>query len=156
VNAWKVIVSTLVIFIAGAVTGGLLVTNAMRGWHNNPSNNQFANPWQVRNKELLRRMDRELELTQEQHHHIETIISTSQERTKDLWKPIAPQMNREMQLVRKEIRDQLTPDQRGKFDTLLKLRTGLAQERRRAMTNSAPVAPANTDTNSVGTNTSTL
>jgi Spy/CpxP family protein refolding chaperone len=151
VNAWKVIVSTLVIFIAGAVTGGLLVTNAGRVWHNNPNPAQYANPWQVRNKDLLRRMDRELDLTPDQHHHIETIISTSQERTKDLWKPIAPQMNREMQFVRKEIREELTPEQRTKFDTLLKPRA-LNQERRHALTNSTPVAPTNTispSTNSV-------
>ena len=128
-NTWKVILSTLVIFIAGIITGALLVTNVLhiKQNHFKPSNVSAvaANPWQVRNKELLRRMDRELDLTPEQHQHIEAIITAGQERTKLLWKPIAPLMNKEMQLVHSEIRDQLTPDQKKKFDAFAKAHTAL-------------------------------
>ncbi len=154
-NAWKVILSTLVIFIAGIVTGALLVTNVLhlRQNHSKPSNASAlaTNPWQVRNKELLRRMDRDLELTVEQHQHIEAIITASQERTKLLWKPIAPLMNREMQSVHAEIRDQLTPDQKKKFDAFAKTRA--SQERHHSATNSAALgatnsAPLNSATNS--------
>ena len=154
-NAWKVIVATLVIFVAGIVTGDLLATIAMRlqqGHPKPPNANlmpaQNANPWQVRNRDLLHRMDRELELTPEQHNSIEKIIVASQERTKALWKPIAPQMNKEMQSVRTEIRDQLTADQRAKFDALIRPKPGM--ERRRQPTNSPLAGPAETvSTNSV-------
>jgi len=147
VNAWKVILSTLVIFIAGVLTGGLVVSSALRiaqirprpangpGGGGGP-NAMAANPWQVRNVDLLRRMDRELELTPEQHANIEKIIAASQERTKVIWKPIAPVMNKEMQAVHAEIREELTPDQKKKFDGFAKPRPG--QERRRSQTNSGP------------------
>jgi hypothetical protein len=155
VNAWKVILSTLVIFIAGVVTGGLLVTYALQVRQNRPkppnsANVQAASPWGVRNKELLRRMDRELELTPEQHVRIDSIMSTSEERTKSLWKPIMPLMSKETQLVRAEIRDLLNADQKKKFDDFGKGRPG--QEKRR-FTNSGPASITNSIlTNLVPTN----
>jgi len=180
VSVWKIILSTLVIFMAGVLTGGLLV---IIGFKLNPlhqarvaieatpiSTNSIGtnlpvvvapvvtnpppvvaakpaasttstnanvgkpkakaadfvpgqlNPWMAREKELLHRMDRELDLTPEQHSHIDTIISVSQERTRELWLPIAPAMNKEFQFLRKEIRDQLTDDQKVRFDSLMKPR----------------------------------
>jgi hypothetical protein len=139
VNAWKVILATLVIFIAGVMTGGLLVRNAMRfeqlvssdvsskqsPRQNKPTNGPgggnvgfiaLNNPWAIRNRELLRRMDRELDLTPEQHKSVEALMQASEERTRVLWKPIAPQMNKEAQLVRNEIRTILMPDQQKVFD----------------------------------------
>lgn len=126
-NPWKVIVATLIIFGTGVITGGLLVTHV----YNNELVKMRANlplppagrapavtPWQVRMQNLLHRMDAQLDLTAEQRAQIEQIISDSQERTKVLWKPIAPQMGREMQHVRDQIRDSLTPEQRKKFDDL--------------------------------------
>lgn len=152
-NAWKVIVSTLVIFIAGVVTGGLLVMYSISftqlrhkpaiaaANNNNPAAN---NPWLLKNKELLRRMDRELDLTPEQHEHIAVIIAASQERVKTLWRPVAPLMGKEMQQVRSEISRELTPEQRKKFDGFNKPRLG-----RRNQTNSMP---SNTPSNLVSTN----
>lgn len=162
-NAWKVIAATLVIFIAGVVTGGLLVTYAVRveqvvavGASVKPSQNppakpsngfnaQAASPWQLRSRDLLRRMDRELGLTQEQHQAIEKILTTSEERTKSLWKPIAPLMNKEMQIVHGEIRDELTPEQQKKFDGFNKQRPGT--EHRHQGTNAAPAGLTNTTAN---------
>ncbi|HEX4645442.1 MAG TPA: hypothetical protein VH598_07510 [Verrucomicrobiae bacterium] len=122
-NPWKVILATLVIFGTGVITGGLLVTHAYNNTKPNRPSPPAARvpavtPWQVRLQNLLHRMDAQLYLTPEQRAQIEQIISDSQERTKALWKPIAPQMGREMQHVRDEIRDALTPEQRKKFDDL--------------------------------------
>jgi hypothetical protein len=160
VNAWKIILSTLVIFIAGVVTGGLLVTYALRvtQFHPRPPNSGqaqtlAANPWLLRNRDLLRRMDRELELTPEQHTRIEAIIAVSQDRTKALWKPIAPQMNKELQLVHAEIRDVLNPDQKKKFDDFPRARPGQDKEKRRGATNFLTNGIANpVSTNSAPTN----
>lgn len=166
-NAWKVILSTLVIFIAGVITGGLIVTHSFNVLHpggearqqantnapavasvNTNTNNRpmaagpgglgAATPWQARNKELLRRMDRELDLTPDQHTNIEHIMISSAERTKNLWKPIVGLMAKETQLVHAEIRAQLTPDQAKKFDGFGKLRPNM--DRRRG-TNSVPTDP---------------
>jgi NACalpha-BTF3-like transcription factor len=127
VNSWKVILATLVIFGAGVITGGLLVSYAV---HSNAVPQRYAQqpqpnaptPWQLRNKELLRRMERELGLTTAQRSNIEKIITDSQDRTKTLWKPIVPQMNKEMQHVHVQIREALTSDQQTKFDEMIRPR----------------------------------
>ena len=145
-NTWKVILATLVIFGAGVMTGGLLVTYAV---HTNlvpppkpaPLAQPGTNPWLQRARELLRRMDRELNLTPEQHQRIEKLITESAERTRTLWKPIAPQMNKEMQKLHRDIRDELTPEQRPKFDEFPKARVG--QQNRRLGTNQPPGAENN-------------
>lgn len=135
-NAWKVILATLVIFGAGVVTGGLLVSYAVHA-NQNPPKQVYAqpalNPWQMRSRDLLRRMERELDLTPGQRKHIEKIIADSQERTKALWKPIAGPMNKEMQRLLGEIRDELSPEQRQKFNELAKPGQG---PKRRLSTNS--------------------
>ncbi len=118
-NAWKVIFATLVIFGAGMVAGELLGRRAGPGDSapTKASDSQNASPSQLRLWELLHRMDRELGLTPEQHEHIEKIITGSQERTQKLWSPIAQEMRKETQSVCEEIREELTPDQRKKFDS---------------------------------------
>ena len=118
-NAWKVIFATLVIFGAGMVAGNLLGrrTGPVDSAPAKQSDLSNANPSQLRLWELLHRMDRELGLSSEQHENIEKIIAGSQERTRKLWSPIAPEMRKETQGVCEEIREQLTPDQRKKFDT---------------------------------------
>lgn len=147
-NTWKVILATLVIFGAGVVTGGLLVSYTV---HSNlvvtaprpisGATVQGTNPWMQRARDLLRRMDRELDLTPEQHQRIEKLIAESAERTRALWKPIAPQMNKEMQMLHRDIRDELNSDQRSKFDELFKQRAG--QQFRRFGTNQSPVFQTN-------------
>lgn len=146
-NTWKVILATLVIFGAGVVTGGLLVSYAV---HTNlvvtapkpiPATIQGTNPWLQRARELLRRMDRELNLTPEQHQRIEKLIAESAERTRALWKPIAPQMNKEMQILHRDIRGELNPEQRPRFDEIFKPRAGL--QNRRFGTNQPPAFQTN-------------
>ena len=121
-NTWKIILATLVIFGAGVVTGGLVVRHALQANSANTATANSATPWQAQNRDLLRRMDRELHLTLEQHARIEKIIGESQDRTRSLWKPITPQMAAEMQTVRDGIREELQPGQRKKFDELMKAR----------------------------------
>lgn len=152
-NSWKVILATLVIFGAGVLTGGLLVSYAvhanlvMTPAKPNPVAAQATNPWMQRARDLLRRMDRELNLTPEQHQRMEKLIAESAERTRMLWKPIAPQMSKEMQILHRDMREELTPEQRPRFDEIFKTRAGL-QGRRfgtnqtpSLQTNSAPVNP---------------
>jgi hypothetical protein len=160
VNYWKVILATLVIFGAGVITGGLLVNYTSRTQTpapivaNNrpPGNPPVLTPWQMRNRDLVRRMEAQLDLTTEQRTNIEHIIVDSQERTKGLWRPIVPQMAREMQHVNALIRAELNPEQQRHFDELLKPRQpkkmddSLLQQERRHHANSNPPSadiPAN-------------
>lgn len=155
-NTWKVILATLVIFATGVVTGGLLVKYASNlntqpvaaapapQVSNGATNRPFqpaANPWQLQSRNLLRKMERELTLTEGQREHMEQIITNSQERTRFIWKPITPQMNREMARVRREMRDQLSPEQAARFDGFFKQRQGQGKRR--------PVSANGTGTNTV-------
>jgi len=146
VNSWKVILATLVIFGAGVLTGGLLVNYAVHtnlvltAVKTNPLPAQQAVvPWLQRARELLRRMDRDLDLTPEQHQRIEKLVADSAERTRRLWEPIAPPMQRELQRLHRDIREELTPDQRKKFELITRPRAG--QPKARLGTNQSPAAP---------------
>jgi hypothetical protein len=70
--------------------------------------------------EFLRRAERELNLNPEQRERIDGILKASQERTRKITEPIAPELRAELQRTREEFRDALTPEQRSRFDEMLK------------------------------------
>lgn len=148
-NTWKVIFATLVIFVTGVVTGGLLVSYAdrasqknrpqrqrefVRPLANNPNPNPSANPRdparppnQLPNRlqrgvslEFLQRLNAEVQLTSGQHERIEKIIAEGQLRNKEIWERITPELRREMADTQNRIRDLLTPEQLGRFEELMK------------------------------------
>jgi Spy/CpxP family protein refolding chaperone len=121
VKAWKVILATLVIFCAGLVVGGLVEKRIAAAAP--PPAVASSRPGQTRLTSLLRRMDRELALTSEQHAQIEKIVSACQEKTRELYKPVALEMSSQTAAACQQIRDLLTPDQQTKFDTLSKTRS---------------------------------
>jgi len=126
VNTWKVILATMVIFITGVVTGGLLVRFAEREpapvEHGTAPPRPSAPPgspgW-VR-IDFLRKMQKELDLTADQRQRVDKLLKESQERTKKLMEPISPSLRAEVQRTKEEFRDILTPEQRVRFDELLK------------------------------------
>ena len=143
VNTWKVVLATTVIFGAGVIVGGVLISQPDRAkerhrrqpgaglpsWH--PQRKDFV---QSAVRELQpsldgRRMDfvlsvhRELKLTPEQHERVEKIVREGQEQTKALWEGIAPNLRKEIQDVKDKIRAELTPEQEARFEELLKQRT---------------------------------
>lgn len=112
--------AVLVIFCAGLVVGGLVEKRIAVTAPPAPVAN--SRPGQTRLQTLLRRMDRELALTADQHAQIEKIISTSQEHTRELYKPVALEMSKQTASACEQIREVLTPEQQAKFDTLSKTR----------------------------------
>ncbi|MHB8519363.1 MAG: Spy/CpxP family protein refolding chaperone [Limisphaerales bacterium] len=116
-------VAALVIFGAGFVTGTLshkLVpaqTRPLRLGLNGPTT-----PWTAPRRMFLRRMERELDLAPAQREHIQQIMDASQERMKKLWEPVAPGARDEFHRLREQIRAELTPPQRAKFDEMFKKR----------------------------------
>lgn len=143
-NTWKVILATLVIFVAGVITGGLVVglaeqamqhpkrfwpfwLQATHGQNNAPGSREPArlqglpNPVpRVLRKDFLQKLDREVHLSADQHERIEKIIKEGQERTRQLSEPIAPLMREELTKVREGIRSILTPEQFARFEGLVK------------------------------------
>jgi len=147
VNTWKVILATLVIFAAGVVTGGLLVNHVERvrsrprpNWRTlvtetsprpiepgspretgRPPGVPAALPQFLR-KEFLERLDREVNLTPDQRERIEQIIREGQERNRQFWERVSPELRKAIVEARKQIQAALRPDQRARFDELMKQR----------------------------------
>jgi len=142
-NSWKIILAAVVIFGAGVITGGLLVNNVEPSHprelqHSpvdlpprppaiNPDQDQsFApelpkpRPPEMLGKQFVQQLDKKLHLTPEQLAAIGKIVAEGQERNHEIWTNAAPQMRKVLQDVRQQIRDQLTPEQRKKYEDLLK------------------------------------
>jgi hypothetical protein len=148
VSPWKPILAALVIFAAGVITGGLLVSHAdhvsQKGRRLAPRevNRPAANPGPVANPrdpqsrppsapfqnrvprvisdEFIRKLDTEMDLTSGQRTRVREIIAEGQARNKESWDRIAPELRREMIETQKRIREILTPEQRAKFEELMK------------------------------------
>jgi hypothetical protein len=143
VSPWKPILAALVIFATGVITGGLLVSHAdnaaqknrrtaprdnNRPAANNPRDPQTrAQPAPLPNRfarvisdEFIRNLDSEVQLTSGQRERIQDIIAEGQARNKEIWDRISPELRREMLDAQKRIRELLTPEQRSKFEELMK------------------------------------
>jgi Spy/CpxP family protein refolding chaperone len=127
VNTWKAIFAALVIFGAGVVTGNVLnrITSKASAPVVTPraaprSSSQPLSLEQLRKVELMGRVQKDLDLTPEQHARIEKIIGDAQERIRDLWDQVAPDIHDEYDDVQKKVCTELTPDQKKRFDALMK------------------------------------
>jgi len=123
VSPWKVILATLAIFIAGLITGSVMVKTLVNPMPPRPvpQNPVLLQPGPIR-EEFVRRMTEELELTPEQREKVLHIVHESQERTKLLYSLIGDDVREEMRQTRDSIRQQLTGDQAKKFDDMLRRR----------------------------------
>jgi Spy/CpxP family protein refolding chaperone len=155
VNSWNVILATIVIFGAGVITGGLLVDHVQ---HQAPVHHasgpgskppvgtneasEIPGPMraQILNKQFVQQLNDELQLSEEQRKQIQKIISQGQQNTHDLWKLVGPQFQLIWRDTRVQIRQVLTPEQRKKFEMLMK-------EQRRQQSTNAPSAQIPGSTN---------
>jgi hypothetical protein len=153
VKAWKVILATLVIFIAGAVAG-MGVGRRMHQPKPPPSQQTGGTPIANRvipnllaqRANLLRNVERQLDLSSEQRIRIEQIMRDSQIRMKPILEKIDPEMRDEFRFTTLAIREVLTPDQRKQFDDLMKTRfkdRPLEPGRRRPLPPAAIGSPTN-------------
>jgi hypothetical protein len=146
VNAWKIVLATLVIFVAGIITGASLVRFAERGpkpWRRFTENvaahppvapNLPASPDDPRaaklppgnppllNREFVLGLARHLRLDSEQREKIDRIIAEGQERIRGLRSEIEPQIHKQMQSTKEQLQAVLTPEQLEQFDRLMKQR----------------------------------
>ena len=131
VSRWKVLFAAIVIFAAGAATGGMIVrTYAPKIVHRT----HVTPPVQMSTEhrmEYVKKLDRELQLTPEQHQKVEAIIAASQERMKKVWDGVEPQVKEEYRCSRRDIFEILMPEQKEKM-----------KQRWRRMRNSGTNVPA--------------
>lgn len=151
-NSWKIIFATAVIFGAGVITGGLLVSHVER---DHPRSNRRADarssgngtnqmrppemprprPPEMLSKEFVQQLDNALQLTPDQREAIEKIIASGQEQNRAIWSNNVALTRRVMQDAQRQIREQLTPAQQKQFPDLLKQ---FHPARRPAGTNAPP------------------
>jgi Spy/CpxP family protein refolding chaperone len=144
-NTSKIILATTVIFAAGVVAGRLLTVYSSGPKKEAPPEHAVPlwpqpqrmtrQPIDDLDRDLNRQLTefvvmagRELNLTPQQHERIGQIVREAQERTRDVWSKVAPELRREMQGVQEQISAELTPDQRARFEELLKQRERRSQE----------------------------
>jgi Spy/CpxP family protein refolding chaperone len=120
-KTWQIILATVAIFVAGLVTGGataLGVVDWIRTHRaaNAPLNPFGPHPGQVQqiNPQLIRNFALQLDLTKEQRAKI------------------GPIMRRAARLMTEEISDVLTPEQRVKFEELIREQRERIQQFRQA------------------------
>jgi CHAD domain-containing protein len=70
--------------------------------------------------DFLRRLERELDLTREQREPVDKILKDGQERMKKLMDTVEPRRREEFKKTIEDFRQVLTPEQRARFDDLLK------------------------------------
>ncbi|HEY1662596.1 MAG TPA: hypothetical protein VGI03_09275 [Verrucomicrobiae bacterium] len=155
-NLWKVIFATIVIFGTGVFSGGLLVNYVD---HSHPGNHR-AQPAQpprepqdiVARPEILKtnfiqNLDSALHLSPDQRAQIDKIVAEGQDRNRQLWLQVAPQIRNALQDTRQRIRATLNDEQKKQFEDLLRRGHRVLNP-----TNAPPEVP----TNSVPTNSITL
>ena len=67
---------------------------------------------------MVERLDRRLDLSDEQEKKIEAIIARRHERMEQIWSSAHPRIEAEIEATNKEISSILTPDQRVKFEEI--------------------------------------
>jgi hypothetical protein len=139
VNTWKVILATVVIFVAGVVTGGLLVHYSSQSQavqkvsenvhpasiQNTNSGHEFKLPPPLMGplrKDFVDRLQHELKISAGQRERIEKIIGEGQEQARIIWEEIAPDMHQTIVDTKDKVRAELTPEQRIRFEELFKPR----------------------------------
>jgi hypothetical protein len=120
VSPWKVILATVIIFGMGVLTGGFVSQRAFRAkpplpMQGRPQGDLVPTPFFVR-REFLDRLDRHLNLSREQYDRIARILQDSQERTRIIVGLVSPEIQEELRVVREDIRAQLDPEQRKRFE----------------------------------------
>jgi Spy/CpxP family protein refolding chaperone len=143
VNTWKAILAAFVIFGAGFVTGNVLKRISDESKTPATPAHTTARPAQtlpleqLRRVELMGRVQKELDLSPDQRARIEKIIGDGQERIRDLWDQVAPDIHDEYEDVKKKFCEVLTPEQKKRFDELMKQQL---HPRKPATTNAPPQA----------------
>lgn len=121
-KTWKAILAALVLFITGAVTGAVVFWKTGLQAKLTPPKPPPQSPWFIHRPDFTERMRRDLKLTDEQVSRIEAVIRKSRQRTDLLWEALREPLQEEMNQLKKGIADNLTDEQKAKFEELLKPR----------------------------------
>lgn len=117
--AWKPIAAALVIFVAGVISGAMGTQLYSRAKAPSPPPRMPGgppSPWFSQRMDFMHRMGDRLGLSEDQRQRIDEILRQSQQRSRDLWQPLAPKFKDEMERTKKLIDAELTVEQRQKAE----------------------------------------
>ena len=113
---WIASVLVLAAFLAGILVGILGTHLVMRGGRHIPPRAAHF---------LAERLDRRLDLTDEQEKKIEEVIARRHARMNAIWESARPRIHDEIEATNNEIASILTPEQRVKFEAIkMRVNTG--------------------------------
>lgn len=135
-----VVLATMVIFATGVVTGGLLVRRTARVEVGQPQ------PFWGRFENTRRAVDHIRDLSPDQRQRIDDIIRENQELIAEYFRILEPDVQQVFRRMREGIRNELTPEQRRRFEELSRNRLPRAGGDRR------PPGPLNSRLNQLETN----
>ena len=104
---WKAGVLLLAVFLAGALVGGVIarLRPSMTGRDTNG---------------MLRHLTEELDLTQVQQDSIKAVLDRYRPAMDSAWAEVRPRIETVRARIRSDIAAQLTPDQRAKYEEMMK------------------------------------
>ena len=113
-----VVLATVVTFTMGVVAGSSLMRRTASQVQAPPPAHPFLHRF-----ETTRRAVDQVQLTPEQRARIDEIIRNNQELIADYFRILEPDVQQVFRKMRDSIREELTPDQRQRFEDLLKRRS---------------------------------
>jgi hypothetical protein len=120
-----VVMATVVIFAAGVVTGSLVTRKAARPAMGQPFWGRFE-----QTRRAVDELGRRGELTPEQHLRLDEIVLDHQELIADYFNILEPDVQQVFRKMRDDIRSELGPEQRRRFDELTRRRFNRPGDRR--------------------------
>jgi len=142
-KTWQVVLATIAIFVAGAVAGGATAVGFLR-WRNNKApaaltGGGAGHPNRVEQfgPQLMRNFANQLDLTEEQRARIMPIVKRTAGQLARERREVQLTVALAIERMQDEIADQLTPEQRNKFEELIAKQRAKLQELRKT-----PPAPA--------------
>ena len=128
VNVWKPILAAVVIFVAGVVTGGFVVnrdeTKPPRAFprEHGPRNTEHrpGSRMEGQLEWLMKRIQRDLQLTDMQVTKVESAFKESREEMKKTWDEMRPRMRASTEKLKDKLRGDLTEEQLEKFEKYLR------------------------------------
>lgn len=112
-----VILATVVIFAAGVITGALVIRRGTQPV-------EISQPFWTRFEATRRAIDHMPDLTPEQRGRLHQILRDKQELIAEYFRILEPDAQQVFRSMREEIREELSPAQRQRFDELNRRRLG--------------------------------
>jgi hypothetical protein len=110
-STWGAAALLIAVFAGGALAGGAALAMAERSgrWGTAPERGPEA---------YLRRLSHEVNLTSVQQDSVRAILARHKDQMDSVWREVRPRVETVRNIIRSEIRLQLAPDQRGRFDDM--------------------------------------